>query len=660
MTNKRKAELKKILPIYLEKQLGINISKPFNCLNPEHNDRTPSMSYDKRRNKVHCFGCDVDWDIFDLIEKTQEITDKKEVFKIVEAYADFIYKDGENKSQDTNNKYTHMDIHTSTTAKINKSRNISKNQETNDINDDDGPIIMDYFNKVHKNIKKTDYLKNRGLSDKVIEKFLIGYEENFTETGGKPWKAIIIPTSASTYVARNTDTENTDKSKRVRKHGTSLMLNSKIIKYPIDDYIFITEGEIDAMSFYEVGYNAVGLGSNSNINKLINLLKDSPKPKKPLFIVLDNDDAGKRATKELIMELDSIGIDYHYSLDFYEGYKDANEYLVKDRQGFINSIQEAIKVDTEQREEERTEYLKNSTSNYVQNFINGITDSINTPYTPTGFNRLDDILDGGLYEGLYICGAISSLGKTTLITQICDQIAQNGQDVIIFSLEMARTEIMAKSISRLSLLEVYNRKVDTKNAKTTRGITTGTRYEYYSDLEKDIIKTSINQYKDYSEHIFIHEGIGNIGVEQIRKTIEKHIKITGNKPVVVIDYVQILAPVDIRATDKQNIDHAVMELKRTSRDLKIPIIGISSFNRTSYKEKVGMEAFKESGAIEYGSDVLIGLQLKGVDGKNFNVDEAKAKDPREIELVILKNRNGATGKKIDFKYYPMFNYFKEV
>lgn len=660
MTNQRKAELKKILPIYLEKQLGINITKPFNCLNPEHNDRTPSMSYDAKRNKVHCFGCDVDWDIFDLIEKTQEITDKKEVFKIVEAYADFIYKDNENKSQYTNNKYTHMNIHTSTTTKINKSRNISKKQGMNDVNDDEGEIIMDYFNKVHKNIKKTDYLKNRGLSDKVLEQFLIGYEEDFTEgTGGKIWKAVIIPTSASTYVARNTDTE-ADKRDRVRKHGNNLIFNSKIIKYPIEDYIFIVEGEIDAMSFYEVGYNAVGLGSTSNINKLINLLKDSPKPKKPLFIVLDNDDTGEKATKELIMELDSIGLDYHYSLDFYEEYKDANEYLIKDRQGFINSIQEAIKVDTEQREEERTEYLKNSTSNYVQNFINGITDSINTPYTPTGFNRLDDILDGGLYEGLYICGAISSLGKTTLITQIADQIAQNGQDVIIFSLEMARTEIMAKSISRLSLLEVYNRKVDTKNAKTTRGITTGTRYEYYSDLEKDIIKTSINQYKDYSEHIFIHEGIGNIGVEQIRKTIEKHIKITGNKPVVVIDYVQILAPVDIRATDKQNIDHAVMELKRTSRDLKIPIIGISSFNRTSYKEKVGMEAFKESGAIEYGSDVLIGLQLKGVDGKNFNVDEAKAKDPREIELVILKNRNGATGKKIDFKYYPMFNYFKEV
>ena len=73
-----------------------------------------------------------------------------------------------------------------------------------------------------------------------------------------------------------------------------------------------------------------------------------------------------------------------------------------------------------------------------------------------------------------------------------------------------------------------------------------------------------------------------------------------------------------------------------------------------------MEAFKESGALEYSSDVLMGLQLEGVGSENFDVNEAKSKDPREVELVILKNRNGATGEKLSFKYYPRFNYFKEL
>ena len=72
-----------------------------------------------------------------------------------------------------------------------------------------------------------------------------------------------------------------------------------------------------------------------------------------------------------------------------------------------------------------------------------------------------------------------------------------------------------------------------------------------------------------------------------------------------------------------------------------------------------MQAFKESGAIEYSTDVLIGLQLKGIENRNFDIDQAKSKNPREVEAVILKNRNGRTGGKIEFDFYAMFNYFAE-
>ena len=102
-----------------------------------------------------------------------------------------------------------------------------------------------------------------------------------------------------------------------------------------------------------------------------------------------------------------------------------------------------------------------------------------------------------------------------------------------------------------------------------------------------------------------------------------------------------------------------MELKRISRDFKTPVIGISSFNRDNYNNAVSMQAFKESGAIEYSSDILIGLQLKGAGQNGFDATEAKSKNPREIELVILKNRNGKTGEKVPFQFYPMFNYFVE-
>ena len=136
---------------------------------------------------------------------------------------------------------------------------------------------------------------------------------------------------------------------------------------------------------------------------------------------------------------------------------------------------------------------------------------------------------------------------------------------------------------------------------------------------------------------------------------------------VIIDYLQILAPYDIKLNDKQNIDKNILELKRLSRDYKIPIILISSLNRASYNNHsktvsdVSMADFKESGAIEYSSDVLLGLQLKlEKDATKEDVERMKKKPIREMELIVLKNRNGERGQKLRYSYYARFNQYKEL
>src|SRR5699024_976856 len=88
--------------------------------------------------------------------------------------------------------------------------------------------------------------------------------------------------------------------------------------------------------------------------------------------------------------------------------------------------------------------------NKILGFLERIDRSVNEPPIPTGFKQLDEILDGGIREGLHVLGAISSLGKTTLAMQIADQIAQYGEDVLIFSLETGTNELIAKSVSRNS------------------------------------------------------------------------------------------------------------------------------------------------------------------------------------------------------------------
>lgn len=531
-----------------------------------------------------------------------------------------------------------------------------------------------FFLQASNAIGETDY--HRGISLETLKRYKIGYTENYQgeNKAAHGWKALIIPTSRSSYVIRNTDPA-AAKENRYRKQGMVQIFNAGALDR-LERPVFVVEGELDALSIIDAGEGAVALGSISNTRKLLEILKK--KEQIPtLILCLDNDEAGTQALETLREGLAGIGAKY-YEMQVAAPYKDANEYIMNDRTAFFDAVHEAAEVEAREREasleEERKQLMKESAAYSLKSFIADIVSSKTAAFVPTGFKNVDKLLDGGLYAGLYFIGAVSSLGKTTFCLQVADQIAATGRDVLIFSLEMARNELIAKSVSRLTLLQDLKLNGDTKSAKTTRGILTGSRYAGYNQKEKQIIQSAITAYGEYARHIYITEGVGNVGVQEVRQKVEKHIRLTGNAPVVLIDYLQILAPADIRATDKQNTDKAVMELKRLSRDTGIPIIGISSFNRDSYTEPVSMTSFKESGAIEYSSDVLIGLQYEGMDyqeGESStardkrirallkeNLEAARKGDTQKIQLKILKNRNGSKGDtKLEF--YPLFNYFKD-
>ena len=592
-------------------------------------------------NSWKCFACDKGGDTLDLIGYVEGIDDYNskltragELFNMT---IDVPAREYQNKDKTAQNTDTRNSIHTPTSGNY-----------------------LAFYKQANDNIQATNYPEKRGLSKAILDRFKIGYVENWKHPNapenvtGSP--RLIIPVTQTSYLARDTRDNIPDYQKQYAKTkvGGSDIFNGRAFIDDLDKPIFIVEGEIDALSIMEVGGVAVALGSTSNAKKLVGMVRDK-QLERPLILALDNDSKGRKAQAELEALLQAQKTPYTVAMLTEGAIKDPNEMLIKNREVFTARVEDAIKNARDDKEK----YLETSTDNYVQDFLNGIADSVNTPSISTGFPILDKCLDGGFYEGLYIVGAISSLGKTTLVSQIADQVASRGHDVLIFSLEMARSEIMAKSISRHTVMEVLQTGGDMKNAKTVRGITAGNRYEKYNSTERELIKNAVQTYSGYAKHIYITEGVGDLGVNQIRATVEKHTRYTGNTPLVIVDYLQILAPANERATDKQNTDKAVMELKRISRDFKTPVIGISSFNRDNYNNAVSMQAFKESGAIEYSSDILIGLQLKGAGQKDFDATEAKSKNPREIELVILKNRNGKTGDKVPFQFYPMFNYFVE-
>lgn len=532
----------------------------------------------------------------------------------------------------------------------------------------------DFFLQANSNIKKTAY--HRGLSLATLNRFNVGYVENWQHPkvpGAPVSPRLIIPTSQYSYLARDTRSDLTKEQKKYSKSkvGKVRIFNFQVLK-TAQTPIFVVEGELDALSIIDVGGEAIALGSVSNKKIFIDMLKDQ-KPTQPLIVAMDNDNSGAEITTELTKALKQLKIPF-FELNVFYPHKDANEALNGNREAFRAAVEHAQNVAVQAFDFGPKHFKMEDGLYSLQNLVENIEKSDKMDFFSTGFRSLDSVLDGGFYAGLYVVGAVSSLGKTTFCLQIADSIAQLGQGVLIFSLEMARNELIAKSVSRLTLIESFREYHSKIYARTTRDILTATRYKSYGQAEKKLIQKAIASYAQFGENIYITEGIGDVGIEQIKSKVREYVELTGQFPVVVIDYLQIIAPFSMRATDKQNVDKAVLELKRLSRDYNIPVICISSFNRDNYMAPVNVSSFKESGAIEYSSDVLIGLQYADMDYRGGETTSARQMRIRRlvndaeqnagqgkaqrIQVKVLKNRNGSKGE-VFLDFYPMFNYFSD-
>lgn len=502
------------------------------------------------------------------------------------------------------------------------------------------------------------YLQARGISVDTAAAYWIGFDPasdpannpNGEEGASRfPCPRLIMPTSAGHYVGRSIRPD-TDKrfAKMNVRGGEAAIFNRKVLSAPEVQEVFVCEGVFDALSVIETGAAAVALNSTSNAPKLIAELEANP-TKATLILCLDGDEAGSKAAAQLGEGLRRLNISY-ITADICGGYKDPNEALVSDPDKFKAAVREA---------QRKTAERPDNTANYIDQFMAAEVDRFKNDI-PTGYANLDK-LSGGLYGGLYCIAAISSLGKTTFAAQMAEQIAESGNDVLFFSLEQSRLEIVSKSLSRIIAQRDPYTKVT--SLKIRKG------------YDKEQTAKAIATYKrKVGDRLSVIEGNFNCTSSFIGDYVRQYVKRTGTRPVVFIDYLQILQGESENgrtATVRETVDKTVTELKRLTRELDIPVIVISSVNRANYLTPIDFESLKESGGIEYTCDVIWGLQLrclseplfekdKEVAKKRERVKQAKAETPRKIELSCLKNRYGVATFSCYFNYYPANDLFEDA
>lgn len=532
----------------------------------------------------------------------------------------------------------------------------------------------DYLQRMRANIHDPEavaYIQGRGFTLDEAVAWGLGYDPTRHR--------LILPWEGSDFY--HIDRSTTDQEPKYTKPrsgdvGPQPLYNPAALEAPA---FFVVEGVLDALAVKACGFDAIALGGTAT--RAAAEAMTARKTRGVAIVMLDNDREpktdpktgkqtwpGQDAQKELYGKLTNCGI---AAMTATTETKDAAEWLQADRDALTAFLQAEYDQAGQLAEDMREGAYNAALARLrvmnpvdVACMLYGLADV--TPPIPTGFSSLDAILGGGLQPGLYVLGAVSSLGKTTFCVQVADQIAATGRGVLFVTIEQSAKEITAKSLSRI--MSASGRHYSTTD------VTNPTRRERWADADRIRFEQALTRYTDdIAPTLRILEGNKQPSVDDVRAVAEVMADYYGQAPVIFLDYLQLLAPQSDRDSDKQAMDKNVMALRQMARDLQAPVFVISSLNRSSYSEGVTMEAFKESGAIEYGADVLLGLQPEGMrehmdrakdsrlkrEADKF-IRESKGADVRKCEIVVLKNRAGRTPDEgIPFTFKPVASTFSE-
>ena len=244
----------------------------------------------------------------------------------------------------------------------------------------------------------------------------------------------------------------------------------------------------------------------------------------------------------------------------------------------------------------------------------------------TGFIDLDDITSGFQGEQLVILAARPSIGKTAFALNICEHAAlEQRMGVLFVSLEMGQLELAERLLCARA-------RVDGHKLRTGKGLS-----------HHDMIQLSRGYEELRSGAPLLIDDTPTRNMLQVTANARR-MKLRQKIGLVVVDYIQLVDSEESRDSRQEQIAKISRRLKTLARELDVPVIALSQLNRaveTREDRRPRMADLRESGAIEQDADLVLLLHRPEYYDPNDQ--------PGIAEIIIAKNRNGATGSvKLQF------------
>lgn len=240
---------------------------------------------------------------------------------------------------------------------------------------------------------------------------------------------------------------------------------------------------------------------------------------------------------------------------------------------------------------------------------------------PTGFHALDYILHGFHATDLIIIAARPGVGKTSLALQFAVAAARQPEalPVAVFSLEMSQQQLSMRMVCSEARVD---------SSRVRRGLVQGDEWVQLMNGANRLFGLPI-----------LVDDAPNVSVLDIRARL-KRLQTNGGLAMVVIDYLQLIAPARRKDSRNQEVSDISRDLKILAKELGVPVIALSQLSRDVEKrndKEPALSDLRDSGAIEQDADVVMFIYR----GDMYKA--AEGHDP-STKLIVAKHRNGPTGE----------------
>ena len=259
---------------------------------------------------------------------------------------------------------------------------------------------------------------------------------------------------------------------------------------------------------------------------------------------------------------------------------------------------------------------------------------------PSGFGMLDKYLTGLNKSDLILIGARPAMGKTSFALNLAQNISMGARKkCIVFSLEMTKAQLAERLLA--SQAGVESQKLKTGEMSKEEWVRLGNAAGQFNDVELYLDDTS------------------SITVPEIKSRVRR----MKNVDCIIIDYLGLISSAGKKENRVQEVSEITRNLKMMAKDLNIPVICCAQLSRGTEghgkNHKPQLADLRESGSIEQDADIVLFLYREDYYRNDVDEDKQDDIDANKTELIIAKNRHGAT-TSIELTFDKEFTRFRSI